>query len=142
MVDPGQERLRYDASQVVATYLNNSPLHDVAVLRNHAPPDEKKAEKIRERMDLLGTPLNYETAASLYASLLEVAESARACSYYSVRSNFVPLGTETLRLWLYIFSCTYQIWCTSVLRELGLHLSMYSNVLQIHSSVFEHIYYM
>ena len=39
------EELMLMSNKVVATYLNNSPLHDLAVLRNHAKPDEKKAKK-------------------------------------------------------------------------------------------------
>merc|ERR1719183_3356796 len=66
------EELMLLSNEVVATYLNNSPLRDVAVLRNHLPPDQKKYVKLQERLDVLGTPLDYESASSLYASLLKV----------------------------------------------------------------------
>merc|ERR1719171_732923 len=66
------EELMLLSNKVVATYLNNSPLHDVAVLRNHAKPDEKKAKQIVEQMEFLGCPIDYSTATSLHESLSAV----------------------------------------------------------------------
>jgi hypothetical protein len=66
------EELMLMSNKVVATYLNNSPLHDVAVLRNHAKPDAKKAEKITDQLDFLGCPIDYSTASSLHESIAAV----------------------------------------------------------------------
>jgi len=66
------EELMLMSNKVVATYLNNSPLHDLAVLRNHAKPDEKKAKNIVDQMEFLGCPIDYSTATSLHESISAV----------------------------------------------------------------------
>lgn len=67
------EELMLMANKVVARHIANSPLRDVAVLRNHQAPDPKKAEKLNKLLLALGIDYwDASTAGNLHKSLKRI----------------------------------------------------------------------